>query len=92
MLKNYAFKNVIKYVPLALILNILNSIYLTLLKRDCYLYLQIKATFDVILKLREILINRKKIQSLRKVDDDDILKYISFSPIELLEFKAIIQK
>jgi len=90
LLKNYSINYVVKYLSLALILNTLNSLLLSMLHRKCYILIMAKAIIDVIKKARIIIIKRREVQTKRKVADSIIIKYMNKRPLEILAFKLIL--
>jgi len=71
MIKNYDLKNLLKYLPITIALTLFGAM-------PCdYLRARIKALLWILLSLREILMERSKVQTfVRKVPDCEITKYM----------------
>ncbi len=84
MLKNYSSKNIIKRLPIALVLIILHGTFMAVkTKKISYVGLAFKGMFWNILKMRDTLIERRRIQSFRAVNDEHIERKMIKKSIEL---------
>ena len=92
MIKNYEFKNLIRYVPLATLLIILRGILQALLTLNpLYMYYSLKILLWNITHLKNTLKQRKIVQAYRRVNDEVVLKsFVNYS-IELGYLKILLR-
>lgn len=84
LIKNYSTKNIIKRVPVALLLEFLSALSYTLyLKNTKYIYVFLKSLFWNIKNLEDTVAQRKRVQALRKVNDGEIEKYMGMYSLEV---------
>lgn len=80
MLKNYLLKNLILYVPIALVFCLFESLAYTMAGKRVYFKGYVKAFLWNLLHIKNTLEYRKSVQKLRKVKDIDIIsQYICAS-------------
>ncbi|MEM2868062.1 MAG: glycosyltransferase family 2 protein [Candidatus Bathyarchaeia archaeon] len=77
LLKNYSFKNILKYVPPLCILYIVYSLKRLILRRDVMIFkIYMSAILWNLRNFKKIITKRRIIQNLRRVSDDAVLKHM----------------
>ena len=91
LIKNYEFKNLIKWLPITLNIYLTVSLYFLLINRLDQTTATIKALYWIMKNLRNILIKRQYIQKkLRKVSDNIIFNLMaSFNLLEIIRRRKV---
>jgi GT2 family glycosyltransferase len=77
LIKNYEMKHLVKILPMVLIIEIAKVLYLLIIKRNMQVaFAALKGIFQVLKDWKIILEKRKNVQSIRKVSDEEIMKYM----------------
>lgn len=88
LLKNYSTKNIVKRSPLVLSLIVLSAFLLSFLKKDIgFVYKVVEGVLWNLKNLRRTINLRKLIQSSRKVNDEEIEKYMLPFSLELTHYR-----
>ena len=92
MLKNYSIKNVCKRIPISIGMIFLRGIFMSVKnKNKSYVIAVFRGYFWNILNFNNTMKFRKEIQKNRKIDDDEIEKYMISNSIELEGIRMIIR-
>ena len=90
LVKNYSKRSISKILPIAIFLIFARSLLMSIIsKRYVYMQLFFKGVFWNLENLKDTLIERGKIQLLRKVSDKEVLKYMLPYSIELVSIKPL---
>lgn len=89
MIKNYNFKNIIKFLPFVLIIDFIKCIILLIRGRSIFLKLFLKALLWNIIHISNSFACRKKIQTMREVTDETILRNMILSPQDIFRSKRL---
>ena len=92
MLKNYSMKNIWKRIPISIGMIFLRGIFMSVKnKNKSYVIAVFRGYFWNILNFNNTMKFRKEIQKNRKIDDDEIEKYMISNSIELEGIRMIIR-
>ena len=86
MIQNYSLIMLLKTLPIYFTLKSLEFLFYVIFRKLNYSLSILSGIFDTIKKIPRILIERKHVQNLRKVNDDAIIKHMKKYSVEILLF------
>lgn len=87
IIKNYSFRNLIWILPVAILLEFLLSFYLSFSRKSKkYLFSFFPALFWNFINFKDTLKKRRKIQSIRKCSDKEIMRYMEKTSLSIRKF------
>ncbi len=93
LLKNYSTKNILKRLPITILIIILRGIYMTIKNKNISYFLSVfKGFFWNLLQTKDTLNLRKKIQNTRILDEKEIEMMMIQKSVELEGMKKIIKQ
>jgi hypothetical protein len=87
IIKNYEAKNIIKVLPIILIIDIAKCVYLIVKRKHQVAYAVLLGLLSTLRTMKVTLVRRREIQSIRTVSDKEIMQcMVPFNPWMLIKF------